>query len=143
MYLLHDLCFAPFAYKDPNYNKIIDKWIKVSKKTEPFNNTKAYHRQMMLDSMRDRQGLSLLKKEYRDTQGRKRKVVTGIMQAKEKPDRLVVNYLAGNPFSARDKRFRGALDTIEKKAGRRKIQIDPITPAVDKLYDDKFGYKRI
>ena len=126
MYLLHDLCFARFGYQPPNYNKIIDKWIKVSKKTEPFNNTKAYHRQMMLDSMRDRQGLSLLKKEYKDTQGRKRKVVTGIMQAKEKPDRLVVNYLAGNPFSAKDDRFRGAMKSIEKKSGKKKVQIDAI-----------------
>lgn len=138
MYLLHD-----FGYKEPDYNKILNKWYRVSKKIEPFNNTKAYHRQMMLDSMRDRQGLQLLKKEYKDTQGRKRKVVTGIMQAKEKPDRLVVNYLAGNPFSAKDSKFRGALDSIEKKAGRRKIQIDPLTPTVDKLYDDKFGYKRV
>ncbi len=60
MYLLHDIC--SFGYKPPDYNKILDKWLRVSKKIEPFNDTKAYHRQMMLDSMRNRQGLELLKK---------------------------------------------------------------------------------
>lgn len=141
MYLLHDLCI--FGFKEPNYNKILDKWLRVSKTTEPFNNTKAYHRQMMLESMKNRSNLSLLKKEYKDAQGRSRRVVTGMMQSKEKPDRLIVHNLVGNPFSSKDDRFKGAIKSLEKRSGKKKIQIDPITPAVDDLYNNTIGYKRI
>lgn len=140
MYLLHDVCFA---YKEPNYNKILDKWLRVSRKIEPFNDTKAYHRQMMLESMRNRPNLSLLKKQYKDAQGRNRRVVTGMAQMKEKPDRLIVDNLVGNPFSAKDDRFKGAIKSIEKKAGKKNIQIDPITPAVDRLYNETIGHKRV
>ena len=138
MYLLAD-----FAFKELNYNKILDKWLKVSKKTEPFNDTKAYHRQMMLQSMKNRSNLSLLKKDYKDAQGRSRRVVTGMVQSKDKPDRLIVSNLVGNPFSRKDTRFKGAMKSIEKKAGKRHVEIDAITPAVDKLYNDTIGYKRI
>ncbi len=141
MYLLHDIC--SFGYKPPNYNKILDKWLRVSKKIEPFNDTKAYHRQMMLDSMRNRQGLELLKKEYKDFSGKTRRVVTGMAQTKEKPDRLIVNNLVGNPFSRKDDRFKGAMKSIEKRSGKKKVEIDAITPAVDRLYNDTIGYKRI
>ena len=138
MYLLSD-----FGYKPTNYNKILDKWLSVSKKIEPFNDTKAYHRQMMLQSMRNRQSLSLLKKDYTDAQGRSRRVVTGMVQSKDKPDRLVVSNLVGNPFSAKDKKFKGALDSVRKKAGTRNIEIDSITPKVDMLYNKKLGDKRV
>lgn len=140
MYLLHDICI--FGYKQPNYNKILDKWLKVSKATEPMSSTTAYHRQMLLQSMRNRPNTELLTKTYKD--GTKtRRVATGIMVGKQKPDRLRVDYVAGNPFSAKDKRFKGALKSIEKKAGDKKIEIDPITNAVDRLYDRTLGNKRI
>jgi len=138
MYLL-----AEFAFKEPNYNKILDKWSRISKSIEPFNDTTAYHRQMMLDSMRNRQGLELLKKEYKDTQGRNRRVVTGMMQGKDKLDRLIVRNLVGNPFSKRDNKFKGAVDSVRKRAGTKNIEIDPINNAVDRLYNKKLGSKRV
>lgn len=141
MYLLHDI--QSFAYKPPDYNKILDKWLKISKATEPFNDTTAYHRQMMLGSMRNKQGLELLKKEYKDPQGRKRKLVTGMAQLEDKPDRLIVKNLVGNPFSKKDKRFKGALKSVRKRAGNKDIEIDAITNTVDRLYNRKLGDKRI
>jgi hypothetical protein len=141
MYLLHDI--QSFAYKPPDYNKILDKWLKVSKATEPFNDATAYHRQMMLGSMRNRQGLELLKKEYKDSQGRIRKLVTGMAQVEDKPDRLVVKNLVGNPFSKKDKKFKGALESVRKRAGDKGIEIDSITPRVEMLYNKKLGDKRI
>lgn len=143
MYFLQDFYFTSFAYKPPDYNKILDKWSRISKKIEPFNDTTAYHRQMMLDSMRNKQGLELLKKEYKDSKGRTRQLVTGMAQIKDKPDRLIVANLVGNPFSRKDKKFKGALDSVKKRAGDRDIAIDAITPAVDRLYNKKLAGKRV
>lgn len=140
MYLLHDLC--SFGYKPPDYNKILDKWLRISKATEPMNSTTAYHRQMLLQSMRNRPNTELLTKTYKDG-NKTRRVATGIMVGKQKPDRLRVDYIAGNPFSAKDKRFKGALSSVREKAGNKDIEIDSITPAVDRLYNRKLGDKRI
>lgn len=140
MYLLHDI--QEFGYKSPDYNKILDKWTRVSKATEPMNSTTAYHRQMLLQSMRNRPNTELLTKTYKD--GTKtRRVATGIMVGKMKPDRLRVDYIAGNPFGAKDKKFKGALDSVRKKAGDKAVEIDPISPAINRLYNKKLGDKLI
>ena len=131
-----------FGYKSPDYNKILDKWVKISKKIEPMNSTTAYHRQMLLQSMRNRPNTELLTKTYKDGD-KTRRVATGIMVGKTKPDRLRVDYIAGNPFSTKDKRFRGALESLRRKAGDKDIEIDSITPSVEKLYNIKLGDKLI
>jgi len=131
-----------FGYKPPDYNKILDKWVKVSKKIEPMNSTTAYHRQMLLQSMRNRPNTELLTKTYKDGD-KTRRVATGIMVSKTKPDRLRVDYIAGNPFSSKDKRFKGALESVRRKAGDKDIEIDSITPVVERLYNRKLGDKRI
>jgi len=133
------MLLSDFAFKNPDWNRVLKQWHKNSVQLEPFNSAKTYHRQTVLKSLADKpkDGLSFLTKTYKD--GTKtRRVATGILQSKDKPDKLIAKYMVGNPRSAVDKRFKGALESLDQRVGKRKIEIDGINPATQELYDKKF-----
>ena len=71
---------------------------------------------------------------------KKRKLVTGIAEISQKDSKkVIVNSLVGNPKSTEDDRFRGALNSLDKKVGKRKIRIVGINDEVDDMYKKKFG----
>lgn len=141
MYLLPDLSFASFGYKEPNIPKIINKWQKLSKKVEPTKHTRHTILNMMSYSPNE---VTILKKTYKDG-NKTRKVATGLMEAYDSPrtGNLVVHGLVGNPKSVVDPRFKGALDSVDKIRGKRKISIAGVNDDLEKLYDKKFGSNRV
>jgi hypothetical protein len=141
MYLLFDI--VDFGYKPLNYNKILDKWTKISKAIEPADSKTALHRQGVLQAMRNHPNTQLLTKTYKDSSGNQRRVATGIMVGEATPSVLRVDYVAGNPFSAKNKKLKGALQSLRAEAGTRSIDIDAITPTVKQLYNRRLGDKML
>lgn len=144
MYILAD-----FAYKKPDWVKVLAKWEKTTQDlpSSPVNED----RLDILDSLkrnaiRDKEDgsgskLQFLKKKYKDPKTNKdRKVVTGIAKVwNDTSDSIEVPYLVGNPKSQKDPRFKGALNSLDEKVGKRKIKIMGINEDIDNVYKKKFG----
>ena len=144
MYILAD-----FAYKKPDWVKVLTKWENSAGNLK--GNPKNYDRSYVIDRLKnkavdaedniDELGFKFLKKEYRDPKtNSKRRVVTGIADiSKNTPSRIDVDYLVGNPKAEKDKRFKGALESLNKEVGNKKIYIVGLSKKVDDIYKKKFG----
>ena len=150
MYLMSD-----FAYKDPDWMKVLNKWWSKTKDSleneyNPINEDRLNVISGLRGSVNVAQHtdkkpkLEFLKKVYIDKNTKKkRKVVTGIAEISEKSSkRIDVPLLVGNPASQYDDRFSGALDSLDKKVGKRKIYINGVNDEVNDMYKKKFGDRK-
>lgn len=150
MYILAD-----FTYKKPDWMKVLNKW--GSKTKDMLENEANPINQDRLDVINSIRGkvnvahytdkppkLEFLKKTYTDKNtGKKRKVVTGIAEIPKKNSKLVdVEHLVGNPSGEYDDRFKGALDSLDKKVGKRNVYITGINDDVSNMYRKKFGDRK-
>jgi hypothetical protein len=141
MYILAD-----FAYKNPDWMKVLNKWEKATGELKP--KAKNYDRSYVIDrlknSLTDQENkldFKFLKKEYKDPKTNKnRKLVTGIAGISENtPSKIDVQYLVGNPKADKNPKFKGALNSLDKKVGNRKISMVGLSKKVDDMYKKKFG----
>lgn len=140
MYLLADFAFVPMNGK--KWDKVLNKWQLMT-----GENKIGMDRYDLLGGMRNKlksrskPKLEFLKKSYNDpVTDKKRKLVTGIAEIPQKDSKkVVVNSLVGNPKSELDPKFKGAVDSLDKKVGKRDIFIKGINDEVDDIYKKKFG----
>ncbi len=144
MYLLIDFSFVPMT--DQKWGRVLDKWIATSKKYSNLESPiKNKNRLKILNDLKNthysRTKFEFLKKKYQDPKTNKqRKLVTGIAAIPQKDSKkVVVDLLVNNPKSIKDPKFKGAVQSLDKKIGARKIDIIAVNDPVYDLYTEKFG----
>lgn len=145
-----------FAYKKPDWMKVLNKWrSKTSDLLENELNPINEDRLTIIDKMRGTANVAkysnkepklefLKKTTINPRTGKKSKVVTGIAEIPRKSAKQIeVDYLVGNPSAEYDDRFSGALSSLDKKVGKRKILIKGINDDVENMYKKKFGDRKV
>lgn len=147
---------SDFAYKKPDWMKVLNNWRSKTKdllenEFNPINED----RLEIIDKMRGIANVAkysnkdpklefLKKTSVNPYTGKKSRVVTGIAEIPRKSAKQIeVDYLVGNPLGEYDDRFKGALSSLDKKVGQRKILIKGINEDVENMYKKKFGDRKI